>query len=100
MMMVSKHPILVHAVFDLQIRLPDPINGKSTINFEALSHWCHPDITPGCYDTGFSFNSPPEEIEELVDKIAEYFTFNLDTLQLGQDNPDNNSGENNKDQQQ
>ena len=77
MMLVSKNPILVHAIFELQIRLPSPINDRSIINFDALSHWCHPDVTPGCFDTGFSFSEPPDELKELVDKISEYFTFNI-----------------------
>lgn len=79
MMLVSKHPVLIHAMFELQIRLPAPINEKNVINFDALSHWCHPDVTPGCFDTGFSFSAPPAELLDLVDRVSEYFTFNVET---------------------
>lgn len=76
MMLVSRTQLLAHAVFGLQIRLPVPINGKKKIDFEALSHWCKPDVEPGCYDTGFSFTQPNEELQSLVTALAEYFSFN------------------------
>ena len=75
MMLVSKNRLLTHAIFDMQIKLPVAIDGSKRIDFEALSHWCHPDVTPGCYDTGFSFNNPPEELKSLVKALAEYFKF-------------------------
>ncbi len=76
MMLVSSTQLLAHAVFSLQIRLPTLINGKKKIDFEALSHWCKPDVEPGCFDTGFSFTQPSEELQTLVSALAEYFSFN------------------------
>ena len=75
MMLVSSAPLLTHAMFELEIRLPNAINGKRRIDFEALSHWCKPDVEPNCFDTGFSFTKPSEELKQIVEALSDYFSF-------------------------
>jgi hypothetical protein len=83
MMLVSKNRLLTHAMFALEFRLPDILSDKEKIiPFEALSHWCHPDVTPSCYDTGFSFSHPPAELTQVVDDLTEYFKFKIDNSSL------------------
>lgn len=75
MMLVSKAPLLTHAMFELELKVPNAINGKRHITFEALSHWCKPDVEPNCFDTGFSFTKPSEELKNVVEALTEYFSF-------------------------
>ncbi len=76
MMLVSQKRLLTHALFQLEMKLPS-INKKrpQVIHFEALSHWCKPDITPDCFDTGFSFTKPNPELIEVVEALTDYFSF-------------------------
>ncbi len=75
MMLVSQRRLLTHVIFNLEIRLPEPLLNGKLIQFDALSHWCHPDVTPGCYDTGFSFSDPPGRLLALTDALTHYFSF-------------------------
>jgi len=77
MILVSKHKLLTHAQFNLQMKVPAP-KGIKKINFEAMSHWCKQEVSPGHYDTGFSFPNPPEELKALIRALSEYFTFSPD----------------------
>ena len=75
MMLVSNSQTLTHAVFNMYMMLPEPINGHKRIDFDALSQWCKPDVTPGYYDTGFSFTRVPSELQQLVEALKDYFSF-------------------------
>ena len=75
MMLVSQRRLLTHVIFNLEIPLPEPLLDGKLSQFDALSHWCHTDITPGCYDTGFSFNDPPGRLLALADALTDYFSF-------------------------
>ena len=75
MMLVSNSQTLTHAIFNMYMMLPEAINGHKRIDFDALSQWCKPDVTPGYYDTGFSFTKVPPELAELVEALKDYFTF-------------------------
>ena len=74
MMLVSQAQLMTHAVFQLSIHIPDKSKTKK-IDFEALSLWSRSDVTPGYYDTGFSFIRAPEELIELVSALKDYFSF-------------------------
>jgi hypothetical protein len=76
MRLVSNIPLLTHSVFQLQIKLPKEIQGEKTINFDALSCWCRPDVSPDCFDTGFRLVNTPAELEVLIDELIGYFSFN------------------------
>lgn len=75
MMLVSQRRLLTHVIFSLEIRLPEPLLEGKLIQFDGLSHWCQADITPGCYDTGFSFSDPPGRLLALADALTHYFSF-------------------------
>jgi len=75
MMLVSNTQLMSHAVFGMRIKIPTALKGKRKIDFDALSHWSKPDVTPGYFDTGFSFTEPPTELTELIEALTEYFSF-------------------------
>ena len=74
MMLVSQAQLMTHAVFQLSINVPENSNSKK-IEFEALSLWSRSDVTPGYYDTGFSFIKAPDDLVVLVNALKDYFTF-------------------------
>lgn len=78
MMLVSKSQLMPHAVFSLRIKIPTEGKRFKNMDFEALSHWSRPDVTPGYFDTGFSFNKTTKEIDELTKALTEYFQFKFD----------------------
>lgn len=78
MMLVSKSQLMPHAVFSLRIKVPGKGRRTRNLDFDALSHWSRPDVMPGYFDTGFSFNKTSPEIGELTEWLKEYFKFKFD----------------------
>lgn len=75
MRLVSSIPLLTHSVFQFQIKLPKEIQGEKVINFDALSCWCRPDVSPDCFDTGFRLVNTPDELSVLIEELIGYFSF-------------------------
>lgn len=77
LMLISLLPVMVGHIFDLQIRIPGEAEGETDriINFQALSHWCQADLTPGHFDSGFSIVSDLREFCELARMLERYFMF-------------------------
>ena len=78
MMLVSKSQLMPHAVFSLRIKVPGAGKRSKNLDFEALSHWSRPDVTPGFFDTGFSFSKTSTDISELTTALTEYFQFKFE----------------------
>ncbi len=76
--LVSHIPLLTHSVFQFRIKLPREIQGERNIDFDALSCWCRPDVSPDCFDTGFKIVEAPESLLNLVDGLSNYFRFTTD----------------------
>lgn len=81
MMLVSKSQLMPHAVFSLRIKMPCAGRRCKNLDFEALSHWSRADVTPGFFDTGFSFSKTSTDISELTTALTEYFQFKFDQAQ-------------------
>jgi len=76
--LVSHIPLLTHSVFQFRIKLPREIEGARNIDFDALSCWCRPDVSPDCFDTGFKLIDPPKDLMSLIEGLSSYFSFKLD----------------------
>ncbi len=76
--LVSHIPLLTHSVFQFRIKLPREIEGARNIDFDALSCWCRPDVSPDCFDTGFKLIDAPQELLDLIEGLSQYFSFKLD----------------------
>ncbi|WP_304640628.1 PilZ domain-containing protein [Pseudomonas sp.] len=74
LMLISLLPVMVGHIFDMQVRIPDA-EGERIINFQALSHWCQADVSPGHFDSGFSIVSNQREFSELGRMLERYFRF-------------------------
>ena len=79
--LVSHIPLLTHSVFQFRIKLPREIEeGERNIDFDALSCWCRPDVSPDCFDTGFKIVEAPEALLSLVEGLNQYFCFRAEGM--------------------
>ncbi|WP_079201005.1 PilZ domain-containing protein [Pseudomonas sp. CC6-YY-74] len=74
LMLISQLPMLVGARFDMRLKIPGS-NAQRFIDFSATCQWCHEDVTPGSFDSGFAMVVPPAEFVEMVDALHQYFSF-------------------------
>jgi hypothetical protein len=73
-MMDSKIPISSNAKFDLHLDFMEDIGGRASLDFTALSKWCHQDpIQPYLYNAGFEFFNIPTQDLEVIKSIAEKY---------------------------
>jgi hypothetical protein len=77
MRLVSHIPLLTHSVFQFRIKLPMEVGGNKHIDFDALSCWCRPDVSPECFDTGFKVIDQSGGLEILCNALEDYFTFKV-----------------------
>ena len=75
LMIISETPIEVNLEYLLRIDLPEDIFSKSVLNFEAKSVWCHLDVDPNFYNTGFQFADITEESKDIIAKIVDEYGF-------------------------
>lgn len=75
-MLISPLPVMLGTEFDMQLHLPSASGDEvQTLTFQAISHWCRPDLTPGHFDTGFSIVDNTQIFTHLANALQRYFTF-------------------------
>ncbi|AZL75524.1 PilZ domain-containing protein [Pseudomonas sichuanensis] len=75
LMLISQLPVLVGPDFELQLRVPQAGGGQQLINLTASCLWCREDETPGHYDAGFMLLQAPQEYDDFVRSLRDYFSF-------------------------
>ncbi|MBA1202405.1 PilZ domain-containing protein [Pseudomonas capeferrum] len=75
LMLISELPVLVGPDFELQLRVPLAGGGWQFINLTASCLWCREDQTPGHYDSGFMLLQAPQEYDDFVRSLRDFFTF-------------------------
>lgn len=75
LMLVSNIPVLIGAVYNMQIIITDANGSQTFLDFDARCHWCKPDVSPDYFDSGYSIISAGHGIIDLVDALKNYFTF-------------------------
>jgi hypothetical protein len=74
-MIISEEPIEVGKDFRLRIDMPEEISQKASLDFEAKSVWCKPDIDPHFFGTGFYINNLPEQDINLIERMIQEYGF-------------------------
>jgi hypothetical protein len=74
-MIISENPIDIDQVFLLRIDLPEDIYSQSVLNFEGRSVWCHLDVDPNFYNTGFQLIEISEESKDIIAQIIDDYGF-------------------------
>ena len=75
MMLISSVPVLIGAVYNMRIIMPDEQGGESYLDFDARCHWCKPDVGPEFFDSGYSIVHAGHGIIDLVELLRDYFSF-------------------------
>lgn len=75
LMLISDLPMLVGGRFDLRLKVPSGNDGFRMVDVSATCQWCHEDVTPGCYDSGFHIQEAAPEYFELMHSLQHYFSF-------------------------
>ena len=75
LMLISQLPLMLGAVFDLRLKIPDGDGACQVIDLRACCLWCHEDATPHHYDAGFALLNPPPEYGQMVSALQRYFSF-------------------------
>lgn len=70
-MVVSEKAIDINRRFVLKMVLPDTLEGRKEVEFEAETRWCQNDTNPEFYDTGFELIDPSELFLDAVDRLVE-----------------------------
>lgn len=74
LLLISQLPLLIDARFDMRLKIPGA-DTQHFIDFSANCQWCHEDVTPGSYDSGFALVAPPADYVEMVEALRYYFSF-------------------------
>ena len=75
LMLISTVPVLIGAIYNMRIMLPDGEGGLTMIDFDARCHWCKPDVSPEYFDSGYSIVDGNDGILDLVELLRGYFSF-------------------------
>ena len=75
LMLISSVPVLIGAVYNMRIVLPDHDSHERYLDFDTRCHWCKPDVSPEYFDSGYSIVNAGHGIIDLVDSLKDFFTF-------------------------
>lgn len=70
-MLVSDKPVVPNASYRLKMVLPETVDGRREVEFEAESRWCQKGANQDFYDSGFELIDPPSMFMDAVDKLVE-----------------------------
>lgn len=72
-MLITESPIDPNRLFQFRMLLPEEIEGKKEIYFDAKSLWCNKDINPNFYNVGFKMiNISMKQIDIIKNLIYDY----------------------------
>ena len=74
-MLVSDEPLELDRFYKLKMQLPEPMNGKETIEFTGRCAWCKSDINPHFFGAGFELINPKPEFSEMLESLIEAYMF-------------------------
>lgn len=75
LMLISPYSMMIDVRFEMRLKIPGQHGQLRFIDFTAICRWSREDVTPGSFDSGFVFVSPPGDIREMIDVLHHYFSF-------------------------
>ena len=73
LMLVTEGPMASNLFFQLRLLLPDEIEGKHEISFDAKTMWCKKDINPKFFNVGLKLiNIEAKHLEIIRNLIYDY----------------------------
>ncbi|MDH3975321.1 MAG: PilZ domain-containing protein [Deltaproteobacteria bacterium] len=75
-MVITRDMIEANKHFQLEIVLPDEVDGRDKINCRAVSKWSKKDVNPDYYATGFEIEGIDIIDSELIEFLIYEYGFN------------------------
>ena len=75
LMLISDEPIKTEFTFQLQMFLPEEIQGSRYYEFTATSKWCQEDENPDFYNIGFKLDNISTEGIQVIKHLILGFCF-------------------------
>jgi hypothetical protein len=75
LMLISEEPIKAESTFQLQMFLPEEIQGSRYYDFAVTSKWCQKDENPDFYNIGFELNNVSTECIQVIKRLIDKFCF-------------------------
>jgi hypothetical protein len=73
--LITPTPIPIGINFNLKLELSGEIADTAFMEISAQSLWCHPDIDPTLFNSGFKFLEVTPENALIIKKIVDTFGF-------------------------
>ena len=74
-MLITPTPIPIGVDFDLKLELSEEVANIPFMEISAQSLWCHADIDPTLFNTGFKFLDVTPENSDIIHNIVNTFGF-------------------------
>ena len=74
-MIVGQDPIREGQAIRLQLEVTSDVADKPYLEFPTRTIWCHPDLDPSLYNTGFEIQELTPEDFSIIKKIIDTFGF-------------------------
>ena len=74
-MIISQDPIPAGQEIRLRLELTSDVADKPFLEFPSCSIWCHPDLDPTFYNTGFEILELTSEDSGIIQRIIDAFGF-------------------------
>jgi hypothetical protein len=75
-MIIGKTENKINECYELKMDLPQEINGKSQLVFDAQIKWCERSKKTKLFSTGFEFTKIEPEYLQLIDELVDNTVFN------------------------
>ena len=72
-MLISEEPIETRTLFQLKMTLPEEMDQRRELIFNAESLWCRPDANPDFFDTGFRLKDMASGDILLIERLIRSF---------------------------
>lgn len=76
LMIIGKLGLEVNSVFKLKMDLPQEVNGKSHVEFDAKVVWCEKSKNSNLYSSGMEFTEIAPEYSQFIDELIASSVFN------------------------
>ncbi len=74
-MLIAENPVKPNLCFEFRMVLPEKIDGRDEILFDAKSLWCKKDVNPSFYDVGFQIEKVELKDVERIQSLIHEFSF-------------------------
>jgi c-di-GMP-binding flagellar brake protein YcgR len=69
-MIISEDPVEVPTVIKCRIKMPQPVEGRHEIVFDAESRWCKKNNHTDWYETGYKFTNVSDADTKLITMVT------------------------------